>query len=46
MNMYGDDMHSMRKNELYNIVRDFLKTYDISTLLEVVTDCIRYEKGE
>lgn len=46
MSMYGDDKSGMCKNELYNIIKKFLETYDISALLEVVTDVIRYEKGE
>jgi hypothetical protein len=44
--MYGDDMHGMRKNNLYDEIRDFLETHKISELLEIVTDCIEYEKGE
>ena len=46
MSMYGDDKIGMCKNELYNIIKKFLETYDISALLEVVTDVIRYEKDE
>ena len=46
MSMYGNDKSGMCKNELYDIIKKFLETYDISALLEVVTDVIRYEKDE
>lgn len=46
MSMYGDSPKGCAKNEIYDVIRDFLEKYSISELLEVVTDCIRYEKGE
>lgn len=46
MSAYGDSPKGCDKNELYDVIRDFLEKYPISELLEVVTDCIRYEKGK
>ena len=46
MSMYGDSEYGMRKNSLYEEIRDFLETHKISELLEIVKDCIQYEKGE
>ncbi len=43
MSMYGYSLKNMEKNDLYNAVRDFLKTHKISELLEIITDVL-YEK--
>ena len=45
MSMYGDDMRGMRKNNLYEEIRDFLETHSISELLEIVKDAVEYKEN-
>ena len=43
MSMYGDGRYNDDRNELYDEIKDFLKTHPIYELMEIISNVFQYD---
>jgi hypothetical protein len=43
--MYGDDSYNEEKNNLFDIIQEFLDEHPVSELLSIVSDAVKYKNN-
>lgn len=46
MSLYGDNKHERDKEYLYDVIIEYIESYSVSDVIDVLADAIRSAEGE